>query len=116
MAVQLPVKATWTAGKGGRSVFINPYGVRMMAKSQTGKLKFFWCSKTRVFNCPVRLILDTEEDMVTRIENEHCHDSDIMKENVKKRVKLAVENSVNHNSVPRTVFKDLSNALLADES
>ena len=35
---------------------------------------------------------------------------------MKKRVKLAVENSVNHNSVPRTVFKDLSNALLADES
>ena len=65
MAVQLPVKATWTMGKGGRSVLIDPYGVRMMAKSQTGKLKFFWCSKTRVFNCPVRLTLDTEEDMVT---------------------------------------------------
>ena len=64
----------------------------MVAKSQPGKLKFVWCSKTRVFNCPVRLTLDTEEDMVTRIENEHSHDSDIMKENVKKRVKLAVEN------------------------
>ena len=54
--------------------------------------------------------------MVTQIDNEHSHDSDIMKENVKKRVKLAVENSVNHNSVPRKVFKDLSNALLVDES
>ena len=48
MAVPLPVTATLTEGKGGRSVLIDPHGIQMMAQSQSEKLRYY-CSKTRVF-------------------------------------------------------------------
>ena len=118
MDLTLPTPAQWVDGKKtGTRVLADPWGNRFMMKSKYGNKVFYKCLRAKDLDCPVRMTLDTSNDMITRLEGVHCHDSDLMKEWVKAKTKDAVRNAVENPTIaPRTVFMDLSNDLLSEPS
>ena len=47
-------------------VLMDPYNVRLVLKVTDPKNKFFWCSRTKDLQCPVRVTLDRATDSITR--------------------------------------------------
>ena len=58
-----------------------------------GSSVYYYCSKKTVYNCKVtaKVDLSMEPNMITQINGEHEHDSDLLKVQVKALEKEAVE-------------------------
>ena len=83
----LPVRARWVDGKikGGR-ILLDPSSFPLRFKKEEGHRGFYVCQRTSDLKCPVRVSLHVEEDMIVRVEGDHNHDSDLVKQQVEKIV------------------------------
>ena len=107
--------ATWVAGcKAGSRVLIEPEGFRMKFKNTVGNMKYFACLKQKELGCKVFLTLDVAQDKVLEVRGIHCHDNNLLKEEVKKVVDEKVETIGNQPYVsPRLLSWTLLNTFLA---
>ena len=68
-------------------------------------------------NCPVRDSLHVEKDMIVRVEGDHNHDSDLVKQQVEKILQEKTHAAVENQSVsPRTIFRDIERVVLSNSS
>ena len=116
-ALKFPIKATWVPGKrAGSMVLEDPYGNRLIKKTEHGSKAFYWCCR-KDLKCPVRVTLNKDTDELVSARNEHNHDSDKLVQFIKVKTAEMIENAVRNPTIaPRTVFKDLSNTLLSSPS
>ena len=111
----LPSKARWVEGlKGQGKVLLDPIGFRMRFKKSEGGKKYYMCTRKNDLKCPVTLTMDIENEMIVKMKHEHNHDSDLVKESVKKVVEKQIEDAVKNRVAPRSAFMDVTNKLLAD--
>ena len=86
-AFQFPIEATWVPSKNSRSnkpVLVDPYGNRLIKKSEYGSKVFYWCGR-KDLNCPVRVTLDKETNQIASIRHEHNHDSAKLQQFIKEK-------------------------------
>ena len=109
-AIKFPVDATWVPGKHvGSQVLEDPYGNRLIKKSEYGSRAFYWCGR-KDLNCPVRVTLNKDTNQLLGARNKHNHDSAKLIQFIKGRKDEIIENAVVRNP---TAFKDLANSLLS---
>ena len=78
-------------GQRGTSVLLDPLKNRMSKKTNEGKLAIYECCKKRTLQCPVKVTLNVETNMIISGRGEHNHDSDLLKSWVKNEVHKVVE-------------------------
>ena len=112
--LQFPIDATWVPGKrAGSLVLEDPYGNRLIKKTEHGSKAFYWCSR-KDLKCPVRVTLNKDTDQLVGARGKHNHDSAKLTQFIKVKTKEMIENAVRNPTIaPRTVFKDLANTLLS---
>ena len=113
-AVKYPIAATWVAGKrNGTKVLVDPYGNRLIKKSEYGDNYFYWCGRKDI-KCPVRVTLNSKVNELVSGRGEHNHDTDRMLQVINNKKKQMIENAKNNPTVaPRVLFKDLTNSILS---
>ena len=112
-----PVKAVWVSPmrkvNGNQKVLVDPSGVRLHYKKKDALKKYYCCSKKDSLQCPVRVSLDINSDMIVSIKGNHNHDSNVVETTVKNIVKDFMEPAVANPSVGgRAVMRDISNVVL----
>ena len=112
--LKFPLDARWVPGKKeGLKVLVDPYGNRLIKKSEYGENSFYWCGR-KDLKCPVRLTLNTKTNCLVSARGEHNHDSDKMKQAIETNKRKVIENSkTNLTLAPRVLFKDLTNSILS---
>ena len=82
-----PVKAIWVSPmkkvNGNQKVLVDPSGVRLHYKKKDTLKKYYYCSKKDSLQCPVRVSLDINSDMIVSIKGNHNHDSNVVETTVK---------------------------------
>ena len=114
MTGHVPSKARWVEGlKGQGKILLDPFGFRMRFKKTDGGKKYYICPRKADLICPVAVTLDTENEMIVRAAHHHNHDSDLVKESVKKAVDKQIEEAVKNRITPRSALMDVTNSILA---
>ena len=117
--LDLPSPAIWVPGrKAGSLQLLDPHQVRLRLKSKDDTYSYYWCSRTEGENqCPVRVTLDRERDLIVSYKGTHNHDSALVKEAVMAKYKEAIDNAVANPTVaPRTLFQDLTASVMEEPS
>ena len=116
--LDLPAPAVWVAGrKTGTRVLMDPHQVKLRLKSKDGKFSYYWCSRTEGDQCPVRAVLDREQDMIVKHTGTHNHDSGLVRSVVMDKYKETVANAVANPTVaPRVLYQDLTAAVMEEPS
>ena len=82
-----PVKAVWVSPmrkvNGNQKVLVDPSGVRLHYKKKDALKKYYCCSKKDSLQCPVRVSLDINSDMIVSIKGNHNHDSNVVETTLK---------------------------------
>jgi len=111
----VPTKAKWTKPlKGSGRVLKDPEGYRMKLKKKKEDTHYYVCSESVRLRCPFSLVLRIEDEMILKTMNDHNHDNDLLKQEVKKIVSEKVAIAVENNVSPRAALSDISNKVLSD--
>lgn len=115
-AFEFPIDATWVPSKNTRSnkpVLVDPYGNRLIKKSDYGSKVFYWCGR-KDLNCPVRVTLDKEANQIVSIRHEHNHDSAKLQQFITEKTTEVIQNAARNPTIaPRVAFRDLTTAVLS---
>ena len=113
---KLPIEATWVPSMNSRSnkpVLVDPYGNRLIKKSEYGSNAFYWCGR-KDLKCPVRVTLNKVTNQIESIRHEHNHDSAKLQQFIREKTTEVIENAARNPTIaPRVAFRDLSNIVLS---
>ena len=92
--LEFPIDAKWVPGKrAGSLVLEDPYGNRLIKKTEHGSKAFYWCFR-KDLKCPVRVTLNKDTDQLVGARGEHNHDSAKLAQFIKEKTKEMIENAV----------------------
>ena len=104
----------FVSSQRGTSVLLDPLKNRMSKKTNEGKLAIYECCMKRILQCPVKITLNTETNMIISGRGEHNHDSDLLKSWVKNEVVKVVEGVYQNPAVPpRAIVQEVENRVMA---
>ena len=81
----------------------------MKLKKKKEDTHYYVCSESVRLRCPFSLVLRIEDEMIVKTMNDHNHDNDLLKQEVKKIVAEKVAIAVENNVSPRAALSDISN-------
>ena len=118
MTWTLPFPAQWTDSRvKGRKILLCPDGFKLSYKGKNDKTTFYVCSRKKNGDCPLRVNLDMESNMIVKVTHEHNHDTALQESEVKRKVKAMMSKALDNPTVPpRRVFSDLTAEVLHDSS
>ena len=86
----------------------------MKLKKNKEDTHYYVCSESVWLRCPFSIVLRIEDEMIVKTMNDHNHDNDLLKQEVKKKVSEKVAIAVDNNVSPRAALSDISNKVLSD--
>ena len=116
--IKFPVPAVFIPGQRGLEVLLDPLNNKMNKKSNEANGKaIYHCSKKKTLQCPVKVTLDIESKMIVSAHGEHNHDSDILKDWVRKEQEKVVSGVYKNPSVPpRAILHEVQNRIKSSPS